>query len=245
MTVGIGLLCENGKSVVVAADRMVTFDIPFDRKESWQIDTDCLKISLLLPRILLLHSGAIFEKDSVLSKMGAVAECSVLQAADRIKVAREEARQQALDEQLRKHGTSLEDYRKVALTLPQGNASFDLVSRFAFGGWFIAETGMSRQDDTGFCSVGSGTNASATPLLAKSFHKQMSIEEGIFAAYESKRIAEIAYGVGRQTDMAIIRKDGKPKFLSKRVIDGLERIYQKRIGIPETDKKAIAGLLGK
>lgn len=254
MTVGIGVLCEKKRSVVVAADRMVTLTDRFN--QSVQTDTDCIKIQKLLPNVFAVFTGGFRDSEAVFSRVSVVRGDSVLQVAEKVKGAFFEARQVNLDGQLRRVGSSLDAFGKQVLTLPQANPLTDLATKYSLiaqclvagvdvsgGHLYIADdAGTTKMDDPGFCAVGSGIITSQTPLLARAFHKGMTIAEGVFAAYESKRIAELAQGVGRQTDMVII-KNGKGKFLKRSVIDKLEKIYQKRIALPEEDRSAITRLL--
>lgn len=93
----------------------------------------------------------------------------------------------------------------------------------------IHDPGIATCFDTPFfaCSGIGETHASSQFMLAK-FEKRWSLEKTLFLTYSAKRLAEAAAGVGKQTDMVIVRP-GIPEpiyALTKDDLDALERLMQ-------------------
>jgi Proteasome subunit len=64
VTVGIGAICEDGKTAVVAADKMVTFSSPMNL----QTEPPTLKkITELTDRVLLVFSGSTADGEEIIS----------------------------------------------------------------------------------------------------------------------------------------------------------------------------------
>jgi hypothetical protein len=65
---------------------------------------------------------------------------------------------------------------------------------------------VAKYDDPGFHSIGSGGTFCYPPCIERKAQKSIGLDEAIFAVYEAKRLAQLAQGVGTQTDMAFIRR---------------------------------------
>ena len=101
---------------------------------------------------------------------------------------------------------------------------------------------------TGFIIIGSGTFTGTDHLITRrKLFKTRSLAETIFAMYETKRAAECVTGVGRATDIAIIRQGMKTEFLTAEQIESLGLIYD-RMGPPALsaeDSETIDGFLNQ
>lgn len=80
-------------------------------------------------------------------------------------------------------------------------------------------------DPLGFCCTGTGQRHSDVTFAYRGFTPSFSLKRAIYLAFEAKKRAEMAGGVGPSTDIAIISDDNKPQFLSQETISQLERIY--------------------
>jgi len=75
--------------------------------------------------------------------------------------------------------------------------------------YIIGEPGTYRSfDEVGFCCVGSG-DRHADPVFAfYRFSAKLKTSEALKIAFEAKKRAEMAGGVGKETDIWIMRKNG-------------------------------------
>ena len=85
----------------------------------------------------------------------------------------------------------------------------------------------------GFAAVGSGATHAIIRLCLQRQTRGNSLAESVYNVYAAKRSSEIAPGVGRVTDMAVI-KDGKTTTLADAVLDVLNDTPQ---GQPALDGK--------
>jgi len=76
----------------------------------------------------------------------------------------------------------------------------------------------------GFGAVGSGTIHALQSMIGFGHTGARALSETVFSVYVSKRRAEVAPGVGRDTDLAIVNRDGIA-YLDKTMLDQLESIY--------------------
>jgi 20S proteasome alpha/beta subunit len=77
----------------------------------------------------------------------------------------------------------------------------------------------------GYHSVGSGWLHAMQSMIGFGHMSARGLKETIFTVYASKRRAEVAPGVGRDTDMTIVQADGI-KQLDRTMLDNLEKIFQ-------------------
>jgi hypothetical protein len=78
----------------------------------------------------------------------------------------------------------------------------------------------------GFCTIGAGRAEAHVSLAWREYQTSWSLAEGVFGAYEAKRAAELAPGVGDTTDIAIISGKKRSRFLTASAIDELAKIYK-------------------
>jgi hypothetical protein len=77
----------------------------------------------------------------------------------------------------------------------------------------------------GYHSIGSGWLHAMQSMIGFGHMSARGLKETIFTVYASKRRAEVAPGVGRDTDMTIVLADGI-KRLDRTMLDDLEKIFQ-------------------
>ncbi|MGB7747079.1 MAG: hypothetical protein WBN75_07315 [Verrucomicrobiia bacterium] len=162
MTVCIGALCEAGKSVVVAADRMVTFGPPMNL----QAEPPTLKkIFKASESCVLLFSGGVSDGEELISnvqrKLTGAQNPQVGQIAEVTKSYYVELKKKRVEEKLGQH--------------------------------------------------------TATSSLA----------EAVFNVHEAKKSSEVAPGVGKFTDMAIVR-NGKIFELKPELLAILEQVHKEK-----------------
>jgi len=81
-------------------------------------------------------------------------------------------------------------------------------------------------DPLGFCCVGTGQRHADTTFAYRRFTPSFPLKRAVYVAFESKKRAEMAGGVGPSTDIAIVSDNKEPKYLSQKIIEQLESIYQ-------------------
>jgi len=80
----------------------------------------------------------------------------------------------------------------------------------------------------GYCSIGTGERHADSTFITYRYTPSISVKEALYITYEAKRKAEIAVGVGRSTDMAIISERGI-QFLRSEILEMLKHIYEVKI----------------
>ena len=256
MTVGIAIICEDGRSVVVAADRMVGISAGVPQIQL-QVDTDCAKLRLLNAHVVSVFTGGTTDRDLIFRKAGDISKASVEEVANTLRTAFLELHQESLDEMLRKNGSSLQALKEPILNETFNKELLKLVGQHCITGSFLlAGAGddeshiytvdtsfVINYDAIGFYVVGSGSIYGLPVLSARAVNRRLSLEQAIFAAYEAKRIAEEAYGVGEKTDIAILSVASETRFLLEDSIDELKRLYLGRIRLSDSDMATIARVI--
>jgi 20S proteasome alpha/beta subunit len=227
MTVCVALLCLNGYSVVGASDRMLsTSDNQFKRSKIYNITKS---IVMLISGDLALHSELLVnlraqvraaEENGTADKITVreVAEAhAALYAEAKLRVAERDflnpvgldrqtflSRQKELDERFVSSLTS----EMVNIRLPSCSAIFagiDDSSGVRKAHIYSMHNGMVLcHEDSGFAAIGIGQDHAASNLMFSSYSPEDSIERGMYLAYASKTRAEVAPGVGIETDMFLI-----------------------------------------
>jgi hypothetical protein len=89
-------------------------------------------------------------------------------------------------------------------------------------------------DRLGYRAIGGGWSHATVSLALEKQHRGLSVAETAFNAYCAKRNAEIAPGVGRQTDLSII-ENGKLAKLGDEQLEGLEALRASMRARPSRD----------
>jgi 20S proteasome alpha/beta subunit len=252
MTVGIAVMCDEGKSVVIVADRLVTLQLT---GMIIQVDTDCAKMTQLNSDVIAAFSGTNANGHGVYSKLSGISTAvSISDIASKFKSACREHRDRLANERLGKVGSSLEALGAAAIGQRMPSALSEQIKGMTVGGSFLIagvdNTGahvflvdddlLAPQDDPGFAAIGSGS-ITAYPILASArIHKGISLEEALYRAYEAKRVAEADYGVGRNTQIAVSRSGTGVQFLTQSVIDELAKTYDRRSHLEDFENAANA-----
>jgi hypothetical protein len=92
----------------------------------------------------------------------------------------------------------------------------------------IANPGMWRSyDNLGFLCLGMGDRHADNVFAWYKYQSAMPLNDAIYIAFEAKKKAEVAGGVGQATDMITIDSDGI-EILKQETIERLEEIYRER-----------------
>jgi hypothetical protein len=229
MTVGIAAICDSGKRIVIAADRMYTnygSGVEFETLES--------KLERLSSKCAVLQSSndlsiASELVDSVRPQMAGPHDSSISGLADLIKSNYMNVRLRRLDERIvvpmlgpdylrnRENGVSLPDYLKnqqpMFTTLALKMESYDLSVQLLVAGvdnsgahlFQVSNPGLCQNmDKLGYATIGSGQIHALVWLQLARQTRQTDVLTTLLDVYSAKRVSEVAPGVGTETDIAII-----------------------------------------
>ncbi len=265
MTVCIAALCDKAQACVVAADREITVGFPlniaFEHHER--------KIEAISKACLVLGSGnALVLEDVIARTKRAVGNQGDVQRIaailrDTYMAAHMERAEHVI---LRPRGFTLQEFKdvggqKIPLAtyqqIDQLLFNFTLQTDFLVagidnsgghigwvhyhgvqgGGW------LESFDKLGYQAIGSGGSHAAILLSLEGQHRDLTIAETVFNVYMAKVNAEVAPGVGDETDLAVITKDGV-EYLTGPFLEKVDEIREKVIG-QRPPLKDLEGLFGK
>jgi 20S proteasome alpha/beta subunit len=231
MTICIAAICENGKNIVVAADRMFTSPL------NVEFETEEHKIEIVSKFCVAMAAGgsayATEVIDPVRSIFGKRDDALVPDIANAILNQYKVVRNQKLEEQvvLPMLGNDFLVHRAKNFTVaqylqPQANvyqqivaisSNYNLNLELLIVG--IDKTGAHifsvshpgtgfNLDKLGYSAVGSGAIHAviSLSLTAQTTHRELM--ETLYTVYDAKKSAEVAPGVGRVTDIAVIEESG-------------------------------------
>ena len=229
MTVCIAAICEGGKNIVVAADRMFTFTAPV----SLEFETGERKIDILAPTCVALGSGnSSFGKEIVSATLGTLAGSTTPQidaVVEALKTAYIQIRANKVREMVvvpmlgpdylryEQFNVSLPTYlekqagmfQQIVIQANQVNLGTDfLVAGIDNKGARVAYVGhpgtVAWLDKLGYGAVGSGAIHATTRLALVAQSSTNSLTETLYYVYAAKRASEVAPGVGQITDISVI-----------------------------------------
>jgi 20S proteasome alpha/beta subunit len=252
MTVCIAALCGNGEKAraVVAADRMVTAGgfMEFEHPGS--------KIVELSPHALVMVAGATNDGmrlvNEAAASMGGNSGDIVALAEDlgqRYSDARGHRAEQTI---LKTRGLDFQSYygmhnglsQQVVMLVDDALRKFDFGVELLLAGVDDAGAhvhtngnpggGHQTHDSIGWTAIGSGA-IHVLPSMAGFVHSpKAGYGQTLFRVYASKRRAEVAPGVGHETEVAVISRDGT-KRLSNTELQELDSIYESFVSMTDTE----------
>ena len=248
MTVCVGVICDGGKGAVLAADEMVTFGAPM----SLQTEPPAFsKIQFLTNESVCLFSGTVPDGEEIFvnskAKAAAAGKQPVSQVAETVKISYKELKHKRIEETIIQPllGTDFAGFRQLvgqSLASPQilqqvfglisqHNLQIDiLISGFDDTGhhlFIVTHPGISQPANMlGFAAIGSGYLHAMVSLSLAGQTKVTPFAETVLNIYKAKKAAEVAPGVGRRTDMVILRND-KINIAGPKLFEMLEKYCQK------------------
>ncbi len=247
MTVCVGAICDGGNGAVLAADEMVTFGAPM----SLQTEPPAFsKIHFLTDESVYLFSGTVPDGEQIFVnskvKAAAAGKQPIAQVAETVKVSYMEHKHNRIEETIIQPllGTDFAGFRQLAGQsagsqilqqvlgmISQHNLQTDiLISGFDDTGhhlFIVTHPGMLQPADMlGFMAIGSGGLHAAVSLSLAGQTKTTPFAETVLNIYKAKKAAEVAPGVGRRTDMVILRND-KINIAGTKLFEALETYCQK------------------
>ncbi len=250
MTVCIVAICEAGKNIVVAADRMFT-----NPGLSVEFETAERKIEQLAERCVAMAAGnsvyATEILEGVRAKLGGNPSPPFNQTAELLRAEYERIRGRKIYESFvasalvvdwPKHQavgsplpTYLEKQPNVFGQMMMFAQQFNLQTDFLIAG--IDDTGahlshvtnpalLSPLQKLGHAAVGTGGNHAMTRLSLLGQSRQRGLLETLADVYSAKKVAEVAPGVGNATDVAVIDTERGVWFCPQHVMDVLSEVHK-------------------
>ena len=248
MTICIAAICESGKYIVAAADRMVTVPPPLNL----EFEPPLSKIEIIQDGCVALASGALPYADDIISAVRGAARGQALNVrsiCEQFKNAYANFRDMRFEEQVlspqlgadfkafRARGGLLPGYLQVQpntyQTVVIQAQQFSLNTDFLIAG--IDDTGtymgvvtnpgtFFSTNKLGYATIGSGATHASVSLHLGGQTTKLTLEETLVSIYAAKRAAEVAPGVGVETDIAIISL-GEVWTCSKPLMDKLKEAF--------------------
>jgi 20S proteasome alpha/beta subunit len=259
MTVCIGAICDKGKTVVVCADRMMTYGPPMNL----QAEGAVRKIFPLTDQCVLLFSGSVPDGEYVINN--SQARIKAVQPPPDIKtvaslvnaVYQEHKKKRAEDSILRPflgidfagfqalvaQSASSQVLTQLLGMISQHNLGLDLmiagVDKDGAHLLLVSHPGNVMSLDTvGTASIGSGGLHGAIRMSLSKPTQDGTLAQAMHNLYEAKLASEVAPGVGKATDIAVINGTGH-KFVDASTLKVLQEIHKDRPELDDTDLKKL------
>jgi len=251
-------ICENGgeAAVVVASDRMVTWAslTEFEHRVPKVRQIGPTAVALIAGDAL---TGTRMAEEVATEKAGQV--LSVEQFADALAEKYVAIRLECVEaDLLQTRGLSLQTFHQIQQQLvPQIAGSIDLQMQQYDIGVELLVAGVDgsgghvftihnpggrhqHHDVIGHAAVGSGMIHALQSMIGFRHAAMQPLKETIFRVYVSKRRAELAPGVGRETDLVVITS-GTMERLREAAMEELESLYDE---LQASADEALAGKIG-
>lgn len=263
MTVCIGALCDGGKAAVIAADEMVTFGPPM----SLQTEPPGLKKILVISEaVALCYAGSVPDGEEIIGSarqtVTGMQKPSVKDVAEQVRVAYERLKRRRIEETISRPwlGVDFPQFQElivrasasqlmmqIAGMVSQHNLATDmLVVGYDGTGhhlFTITHPGVCLHMNTlGYATIGSGALHAGISLSLNRHSAGDSLATTIYRVYEAKHAAEVSPGVGKLTDMTII-KGQAPKFLTHSTLDTLAKVHKEHPDLTAKEQRDIEATL--
>lgn len=263
MTVCVGAICQGGSTVVVAADRMLSYGAPMNL----QAEGAVRKIYPLTDHCVLLFSGSVPEgeeiRKSALALIQPLQNPEIATIANIAGAAYQSHKKKRVEDmilrpllgvdysgfdQLVAQSASSQVLPQILGMIAQHNLQTDLMIAGvdSTGGhlFAVSHPGIVLPLDTvGTASIGSGGMHAAIRMSLGKHEKDYGLPQTIYNVHEAKLAAEIAPGVGQVTDIAVIDAKGI-KFLDDGLFATLKKIHKDRPLLGQADLKKLETACG-
>lgn len=256
MTVCVGALCDDGSAVVVAADKMVTFGAPMNLQMEPKVLSKITKVN---DEAVVLFSGSVADAEEIVAetkqKLKGLTNVPTQNVAEAVKGAYVALKAKRVQETIL---TPLlgADFAKFQTLVAQSAASqllqqvlgmimqHNLQSEILVAGvdasgahlLGVTHPGVLLPMETlGYGAVGSGGLHAAVRLSLGLQNKTSTLLDTVYNVYEAKKAAEVAPGVGKQSDLAIL-KNGKVFFAEAGLFAPLEQAHKEKPSLTETEQ---------
>jgi len=259
MTVAIGAICEGGKAAVVAADKMVTFGAPMNL----QTEPPTLKkIIELTDKALLVFSGNTADGEEIVTgtrpKLTDDVKQSVSRIAEAVKESYTAHKMRRIEDTILRPflGANFQQFQQLVAQSPmsqtlqqilglisQHNLQTDVlvVGLDVSGAHVFAITHPGQllpMATTGFSAIGSGGLHAGVRMSLGQHTKDATLMDTVYNVYEAKRASEVAPGVGKLTDLAVVC-DGKIRFAGTDLLKALDDAHKEKPALSEEEQKKL------
>lgn len=251
MTVCLGALCANQKGeaakvIVVASDRMVTL------AGLTEFEHEVPKIQNVNEHFLALIAGDALRGSRLVRKAATTIPTGSSSASDiaaLISKTYAELRLEQLDSDVfQPRSMNISDFYNGGIQqrlMPQIAGQIDMfVAEYDYGVsllmagvddagahlFSVANPGGSYNDHApiGYHAIGSGWLHALQSMISFGHTSQRDLNETVYAVYASKRRAEVAPGVGLDTDMMIVSDTGGNQKLTQAQLEKLRKLYDEQ-----------------
>jgi len=245
MTICIAAICEQGSSLILTTDSMVTnegLSIQFEHPTRKMTDLSSSCIALTAGDALA-HTELFNMVQEKITKLKAP---SVLEIVGKIKGSYQYIREREIKEKILipRGFNDFRDFYKtqsalvpdIALSIQSQIDRYDYGVEILVAGisqniahiYGISDPGTSKCFDAiGFHAIGSGLPHAINTLIARGCYQGIALGEGLLIVYEAKKMAEKAPGVGANiTDICIMNSQGITEFPRDKLGE-LDKIYNK------------------
>jgi len=242
MTQLVGAICEDGKKVITVSDRMVStgdMTLMFEQPRS--------KAELIAARAIVLTAGTIHEPDLTRqARVRARGKDRILEMADVLKELFQEIREKHIVDEILRPQTGMKSFTEwltrqksihdaILINLSDQISKYELPLRLILAGVdeeghliMVGDPGTYRSFDTlSYCCLGMGERHADNVFAWYRYSRVFPVNDALYIAFEAKKKAEMAGGVGQSTDILIIDSVGVNE-VSRDTIDALEEIYNAR-----------------
>jgi 20S proteasome alpha/beta subunit len=220
------------------------------------------KIQKLATSAVLLFAGSVPDGEEIVSgtqaKIAATRAKSVSAMAAAVKDAYVELKAKRVEETILQPwlGAGFEEFRsliaqsaasqilqQVLGAVSQHNLQLDvLVAGLDDAGSHLFVVGhpgvLLPLDTVGYTAIGSGGLHASVRLSLAQHTKANRLVEAVYSVYEAKRAADVAPGVGKLTDMAVLR-DGAIFDVPESLFKVLEDLHKERPALSDAEKKRL------
>lgn len=259
MTVGIGAICEDGRAAVVAADKMVTFGNPMNLQTE---PPKLKKIIELTDRTLMVFSGSTADGEEIVNgakpSIAVNPRQPVKDIAEAIKQSYARHKQRRVEDNILRPllGADFAQFQNMVAQSPtstvlqqilgfimQHNLNTDLlVAGLDDAGaqvFVVTHPGqLLPLATTGFGAVGSGAVHAGVRMSLAQHTSSASLVETLYNVYEAKRASEVAPGVGKLTDLAVIH-GGKIFFVGVEMLKALDTAHKEKPALSKHEQEAL------
>lgn len=254
MTQLIGALCEDRTKVILLSDRMVTAgggSLAFEHEP---------KYAMMSSNAIVLTAGSVLEPEILEDAKAEISERAPLrQIAERITESYRITRTKRVEQEiLEKYGiTSFEHFYNLQQRLHEDTnlgllkriEEYELGVALVLGGvddkghlYYIDDPGACRSFDAlGFCCVGSGDRHAEPVFAFYGFKPSISASQALQIGFEAKKRAEMAGGVGRETDAWLISREGCYEITSE-TIERLQQLRESQESLAKFQQEIDIGL---
>jgi 20S proteasome alpha/beta subunit len=255
MTIIIGATCDGGKTGIAVADRMLT-----SSDLSMAFEHDVPKITRLCDNCVALTAGSALAPTDVFKPaiqrladkrtpaIGEILEC-VKEEFVRIRNG------EAEDLLFKPRGLTISQFyqvqsrldENVILRLDRGLEEYSIDLHVLLVGvdsvgahlFYVMNPGVSRTfSNIGFCNLGTGERYAESTFVANRYNPMLTLNRALFIAYEAKKQAEGASGVGKTTDITVVDREGIHT-VSATGMRKLDETYNTKMQLTSPQKKEL------